>query len=177
MVKKKTKIDGVFILEPRIFADERGYFVESYNAKTFLELGITCQFVQDNEAKSSSGVIRGLHYQESEFAQAKLVRVTQGRVLDVIVDVRKNSRTYGKCITIPLSSKNMRQVFIPRGCAHGYSVLSKYAVFVYKCDNYYNPLSERGIHPLDPTLQIDWKIIPEKRIISQKDLSWPKFSK
>ncbi len=174
---KKTKIEGVFILEPTVFKDSRGYFLESYNEQKFLQLGIKNRFVQDNEAKSNYGVIRGLHYQAGEFSQAKLVRVTQGKVLDVILDLRKNSKTYGRCISIPISALNRKQVLIPRGCAHGYSVLSKSAVFNYKCDNFYSPQNEGGIHPLDPILNIDWKVKTDSRIISEKDLHWPNFEK
>lgn len=174
---KKTKIEGVFILEPTVFEDSRGYFLESYNENKLTSLGITARFVQDNEAKSSYGVIRGLHYQKGEFAQAKLVRVTQGKVLDVILDLRKGSKTYGRCISIPISALNRKQIFIPRGCAHGYSVLSKTAVFNYKCDNFYSPQNEGGIHPLDPNLNIDWKVKTESRIISDKDIQWPYFEK
>lgn len=173
----KTKIEGAFILQPTVLVDERGYFYESYNASTFEKLGIVAQFVQDNEAKSSFGVIRGLHFQKNEFAQAKLVRVTQGRVLDVLLDLRKNSKSYGKFITVLLSGTNQKQIFIPRGIAHGYSVLSKTAVFNYKCDNYYSSSNEGGIHPLDSILNIDWKIEKSKMIISSKDNAWPNFSK
>ena len=172
---KKTKIEGVLVLEPNVIQDERGYFMESYNLQTLNKLGISVEFVQDNEASSSYGVIRGLHFQNGEFSQAKLVRVTQGRVLDVILDMRTTSKTYGRCIAIKVSSKNKLQVYIPRGCAHGYSVLSKTAVFNYKCDNYYNPKSEGGINPLDPNLNIDWKIPENTRIISNKDMNWPNF--
>ncbi|MEO6189429.1 MAG: dTDP-4-dehydrorhamnose 3,5-epimerase [Saprospiraceae bacterium] len=173
----KTKIEGAFILQPTVLVDDRGYFYESYNASTFEKLGIVAQFVQDNEAKSSFGVVRGLHFQKNEFAQAKLVRVTQGRVLDVLLDLRKNSTSYGKFITVLLSGTNQKQIFIPRGIAHGYSVLSKTAVFNYKCDNYYSSSNEGGINPLDPILNIDWKIEKSKMIISTKDKAWPNFLK
>ncbi|MFN8281047.1 MAG: dTDP-4-dehydrorhamnose 3,5-epimerase [Saprospiraceae bacterium] len=172
---KKTKIDGAYILTPRIFEDERGYFFESYNRKTYENLGISADFVQDNEAKSTYGVIRGLHYQKDEAAQAKLVRVTQGRVLDVLVDLRKGSNSYGMCIRVILSSTNRKQIFIPRGIAHGYSVLSNTAVFAYKCDNFYFAGMEAGINPMDPKLNIDWKIDPNDMIISTKDQNWPNF--
>ncbi len=175
MKVKKTKIDGVLILEPTVHEDDRGYFFESYNRKTLQEIGITTEFVQDNEAKSLYGVIRGLHYQKDNYAQAKLIRVTQGRVLDVILDIRKNSKTYGRCISIVISAKNKKQIFIPRGLAHGYSVLSSTAVFNYKCDNYYYADYEAGVNPLDSNLKIDWKIDSVDQIISTKDKSWPGF--
>ena len=158
----KTDIDGVVIVEPKVFEDNRGYFFESYNETEFNNNGITAKFVQDNQSKSSYGVIRGLHCQLGEHAQAKLVRVLKGKVLDVAVDARKNSPTYGKHVAVELSDENKRQLFIPRGFLHGFSVLSEEAVFAYKCDNIYMPSAERGIAFNDPDLNIDWKIKPEK---------------
>lgn len=165
----KTEIDGVVIVEPRVFADARGYFFESYNEAEFVKNGITNKFVQDNQSKSSYGVVRGLHCQLGEFAQAKLVRVLQGRVLDVAVDIRKNSPTFGKYVAVELSDENKRQLFIPRGFLHGFSVLSDTAVFAYKCDNLYAPHAEFGIRFDDPDIGIDWKIPYDKIITSEKD--------
>ncbi len=175
MVRKETNIKGAYILFPKIYKDERGYFYESYNQKSFNALGIDQVFVQDNEAKSTYGVIRGLHFQMDDYAQAKLVRVSQGKVLDVILDLRKDSTTYGHWIAVVLSAVNKNQLLIPRGLAHGYAVLSKTAVFNYKCDNYYSPAHEAGVNPLDPKLNIDWKIPIHKMIISAKDQKWPNF--
>lgn len=177
MILIQTILEGVYILQPIVHKDSRGYFFESYNQQNFNKLGISAEFVQDNEAKSVYGVVRGLHFQVGEFAQAKLVRVTQGKVLDVIVDLRKGSKTFGMHIEVILSSLNQKQIFIPKGLAHGYSVLSKTAVFNYKCDHYYSAINESGIHPLDPTLNIDWKIDRSEMILSNKDLSWSKFIK
>ena len=165
----KTEIDGVFIIEPRIFADERGYFFESYNEGEFIENGISNRFVQDNQSMSSYGVIRGLHCQLGEHSQAKLVRVLEGKVLDVAVDVRKDSPTFGKHVAVELSDENKRQLFIPRHFLHGFSVLSEKAVFAYKCDNLYCKESEFGIRYDDQEIGVDWKIPPEKVITSQKD--------
>ncbi|MEP7195467.1 MAG: dTDP-4-dehydrorhamnose 3,5-epimerase [Saprospiraceae bacterium] len=173
MILSKSKIEGVFIIEPKVLKDSRGYFFESYNAHAYLQIGIEANFVQDNEAKSGYGVVRGLHFQKDEFAQAKLVRVSQGSVLDVFLDLRPESKTFGKYESILLSSRNKRQVFIPRGLAHGYSVLSKTAVFNYKCDNFYSLPHEAGINPMDLSLNIDWKIPKESIVLSKKDLSWP----
>lgn len=168
-----TPIEGLMIFEPAVFSDERGYFYESFREDIFEMAGLTHHFVQDNEAASSYGVIRGLHYQLGNSAQAKLVRVTQGEVLDVVVDIRSGSPTYGRHFAIQLSADNKRQLLVPRGFAHGYAVLSKKAVFQYKCDNYYDPEAEGGIRYNDPALGIDW-LIPEKdRIISKKDQLWP----
>ena len=165
----KTEIDGVVIVEPRIFADNRGYFFESYNEAEFTANGIPNKFVQDNQSKSSYGVIRGLHCQLGEHVQAKLVRVLQGKVLDVAVDARPNSSTFGKYVAVELSEENKRQLFIPKGFLHGFSVLSATAVFAYKCDNLYNKASEFGIRYDDPEIGIDWRIPAEKVITSEKD--------
>ena len=165
----KTELDGVVIVEPRVFEDERGYFFESYNEAEFIKNGIPNKFVQDNQSKSSYGVVRGLHCQLGEFAQAKLVRVLHGRVLDVAVDIRKNSPTFGKYVAVELSDENKRQLFIPRGFLHGFSVLSDTAVFAYKCDNSYAPHAEFGIRFDDPDIGIDWKIPADKIITSAKD--------
>ena len=170
-----TKIKDVVIFEPRIFTDDRGYFFETYNEKLFNDNGITAKFVQDNQSKSSYGVIRGLHFQKGEYAQAKLVRVLQGSVLDVAVDLRAGSETYGKYVAVELSDVNNLQLFIPRGFAHGFSVLSRTAVFAYKCDNLYCKESEGGIDCSDPDLGIDWQIPAEDRILSEKDKLHPLF--
>ena len=160
----KTEIDGVIIVEPRVFNDERGYFFESYNQQEFAKNGIDCNFVQDNQSKSSFGVIRGLHCQTGEFCQAKLVRVLQGKVLDVAVDVRHNSKTFGKHVAVELSSDNQRQLFIPRGFLHGFSVLSETAIFSYKVDNFYNKASEWGMRFDDHEFKITCKIQKDKVI-------------
>ena len=165
----KTEIDGVIIVEPRVFEDARGYFFESYNEAEFVKNGITNKFVQDNQSKSSYGVVRGLHCQLGEFAQAKLVRVLSGRVLDVAVDIRKNSPTFGKYVAVELSDENKRQLFIPRGFLHGFSVLSDEAVFAYKCDNLYAPHAEFGIRFDDPDIGVDWMVPRDKIITSDKD--------
>ncbi len=165
----KTEIDGVVIVEPRVFEDERGYFFESYNEAEFLKNGISAKFVQDNQSKSGYGVIRGLHAQLGEHAQAKLVRVLQGKVLDVAVDMREGSPTFGKHVAVELSDENKRQLFIPRGFYHGFAVLSETAVFAYKCDNTYCKEAESGIYFADKDLGIDWKIPASQAIISEKD--------
>ena len=165
----KTAIDGVVIVEPRVFSDARGYFYESYNEKDFIANGIDCKFVQDNQSKSSYGVIRGLHCQTGEFVQAKLVRALVGKVLDVAVDVRKNSPTFGQYVAVELSDENHRQLFIPHGFLHGFSVLSDNAVFAYKVDNFYNKQSEWGMRYDAPEFNIDWKIPSDKVITSEKD--------
>ena len=165
----KTELSGVIIVEPRVFEDARGYFFESYNEAEFIKNGIPNKFVQDNQSKSSYGVVRGLHCQLGEFAQAKLVRVLSGRVLDVAVDIRPNSPTFGKYIAVELSDENKRQLFIPRGFLHGFSVLSETAVFAYKCDNLYAPQAEFGIRFDDPDIGVDWKIPADKIITSEKD--------
>ena len=176
MEAQKTEIEGCFIIAPRIFEDERGYFFESYNQKNLEELiGARPNFVQDNESLSTKGVLRGLHYQQGEHAQAKLVRVIEGEVLDVVVDIRPDSKTFGRVVSMVLSSENKKQLFIPRGCAHGFLTLSETARFVYKCDNFYNVASERGIIYNDPTLNIDWILKEEDLIISAKDKDLPYF--
>ncbi|MBP5616089.1 MAG: dTDP-4-dehydrorhamnose 3,5-epimerase [Alphaproteobacteria bacterium] len=165
----KTEIDGVVIVEPKIFEDARGYFFESYNEAEFIKNGITNRFIQDNQSKSCYGVIRGLHCQLGEHAQAKLVRVLKGKVLDVAVDVRKGSKTFGKHVAVELSDENQRQLFIPRGFLHGFSVLSDEAIFAYKCDNAYSKESEFGIAYNDPEIGVDWKVPADKVITSEKD--------
>ena len=165
----KTKIEGVYIIEPTIFKDERGYFFESYNEHEFIANGIPNRFVQDNQSKSSYGVIRGLHMQLPPFGQAKLVRVLKGRVLDVAVDVRPDSKTFGKHVAVELSDENQRQLFIPRNFLHGFSVLSDEAIFAYKVDNLYHKPAEFGIRYDDPKINIDWKIPANKIITSEKD--------
>lgn len=165
----KTEIDGVVIVEPRVFEDARGYFFESYNEAEFVANGIANKFVQDNQSKSSYGVVRGLHCQLGEHAQAKLVRVLQGKVLDVAVDIRPESPTFGKHVAVELSDENKRQLFIPRGFLHGFSVLSDEAVFAYKCDNLYCKDAEFGIRFDDPEIGIDWKVPADKVITSDKD--------
>lgn len=164
-----TEIDGVYIIEPKIFNDARGYFFESYNEPEFIKNGIPNRFVQDNQSKSSYGVVRGLHCQLGEHSQAKLVRVLQGRVLDVAVDVRPGSKTFGKHVAVELSAENQRQLFIPRHFLHGFSVLSDEAIFAYKVDNLYNKESEFGIRYDDPEIGVDWKVPADKIITSEKD--------
>lgn len=171
-----TEIPGVLIFEPKVFEDSRGYFLESYNANLFEKGGITTRFVQDNQSSSSYGVIRGLHYQLSPFAQVKLIRVLSGTILDVVVDIRKGSPTFGKWISIELSAENKKQLFIPAGLAHGFSVLSEKAEIFYKCDNFYNKENEGGILYNDPVLNIDWQISLDKAIISEKDKVQPLFA-
>ena len=165
----KTKIEGLLILEPRIFEDSRGYFFESFSQREFEEKVRTIEFVQDNESKSSYGVLRGLHFQKPPYAQSKLVCCISGHVLDVAVDIRKGSPTYGKWASCDLTEDNHRQFFIPRGFAHGFSVLSKTAVFQYKCDNFYHPESEGAIAWDDPDLNIDWKVPSSVILLSEKD--------
>ncbi len=165
----KTPIDGVIIIEPRIFKDERGYFFESYNEDEFIKNGIPNHFVQDNQSMSTYGVIRGLHCQLGDKAQAKLVRVLSGTVLDIAVDIRPQSPTFGQHVAVELSSDNQRQLFIPRGFLHGFSVLSPTAIFAYKCDNLYCKEAEFGIRYDDPQINVDWKIPPQKIITSPKD--------
>lgn len=173
----KTPINDLVIIEPKIFGDARGYFFESYQAKRYAEAGIKANFIQDNEAFSTYGVVRGLHLQKGEYAQAKLVRVIKGCVFDVAVDVRKGSPTFGQWYGVELSEDNKRQFFVPRGFAHGYSVLTETAIFAYKCDNDYYPQSEAGINLNDPKLGIDWKVPSEKQIVSDKDKILPNFDK
>ena len=169
------EIPGLIIVEPTIFADSRGYFFEAYNQDVFQKNGITCNFVQDNQSKSSYGVIRGLHYQLNPHAQAKLVRVLEGVIYDVAVDIRKGSPTYGKHFGIELSAENKKQLFLPPGFAHGFSVLSETAVVMYKCDALYNKQSEGGIRFDDAALSIDWKVEPAQAIVSEKDIQLPSF--
>jgi dTDP-4-dehydrorhamnose 3,5-epimerase len=169
----KTELEGLLIFEPKVFEDSRGYFFEAYNNSVFKEAGINMTFVQDNQSQSSYGVIRGLHYQNDPHAQTKLVRVLVGSILDIAVDIRKSSATYGKVFAIELSDENKKQLFIPPGFAHGFSVLSEKAVVLYKCDALYNKESEGGIIYNDPSLNIDWQIPADKAIISDKDKLLP----
>ena len=171
----KTLIEGVVIIEPRLFKDDRGYFFESFNQREFEEKVCKTTFVQDNESNSSYGVIRGLHFQKPPFAQSKLVRVIRGSVLDVAVDIRKGSPTFGQHVAVELTEDNHRQFFIPRGFAHGFSVLSKEVVFQYKCDNFYAPQCEGAIVWDDPDLGIDWKIPMDKILLSEKDKVHPRL--
>ena len=171
----KTEIEGLTIIEPRIFKDARGYFFESFSQREFEEKVCRTTFVQDNESYSRYGVVRGLHFQQAPYSQAKLVRVVKGAVLDVAVDIRKDSPTYGKHATIELTEENHRMLFIPRGFAHGFAVLSDEVIFQYKCDNYYAPQSERGIAWNDPDLNIDWRIPADQIILSEKDTKYPWF--
>jgi dTDP-4-dehydrorhamnose 3,5-epimerase len=172
----QTRLKDCFILKPHVYSDHRGYFFESYNQKQFVELaGFEVHFIQDNQAKSDYGTLRGLHFQRGENAQAKLVRVFQGKVLDVVVDLRKDSPTYLQHYTIELSTENNLQLFVPRGFAHGYSVLEDNTVFCYKCDNYYNKSSEGGIYYADEKLAIDWKLPAEAIILSEKDKHLPRL--
>lgn len=170
-----THIPDLKVLEPRVFEDNRGYFFESYNQTTFQQNGISLVFVQDNQSSSSYGVIRGLHYQLPPHAQTKLVRVLHGTILDVVVDIRKGSPTFGQHFSIELSAENKKQLFVPRGFAHGFSVLSEKAVVLYKCDGFYNKESDAGILYNDPALNIDWKIPGDKAIVSEKDQVLPLF--
>jgi len=171
---RKTAIDGILIVEPTIFGDNRGYFMETYNQKDFQEGGITCDFVQDNQSKSSKGVLRGLHFQW-HYQQAKLVRVIRGEVFDVAVDLRKDSSTWGKYVGVMLSEANRKQFFIPKGFAHGFLVLSEEAEFVYKCDEFYHPEDEGGISYEDPTISIEWPSIDSQVILSKKDIERKKL--
>ena len=172
----KTAIEGLLVLEPRVFGDSRGYFLETWKKETYEQAGIVCDFVQDNESKSSYGVLRGLHWQAAPYTQAKLVRVVSGTVWDVVVDIRKGSPTFGKHMAIELSGENKLQLFIPKGFAHGFAVLSEEAVFLYKCDNVYMPSSERGMRFDDPALGIDWRVKPENWNLSEKDKRHPSFA-
>lgn len=166
----ETEIAGTWILEPKVYGDDRGYFFESFSRQIFEETIGKITFVQENESRSSFGVVRGLHYQRPPFSQAKLLRVVQGCVWDIAVDLRKDAATFGHYIAVELSGENKRQFFIPRGFAHGFAVLSEMAIFQYKCDNYYAPEYEGGIRFDDPKLGIDWKVPREKMILSEKDL-------
>ena len=170
-----TEFPGLVIYEPRVFPDSRGYFFESYNQKDFAFANQSFDFVQDNQSRSTYGVIRGLHYQQNPFAQAKLVRTLAGSILDIAVDIRKGSPTYGRVFSIELSAENKLQLLIPKGFAHGFSVISEVAEVLYKCDNYYNKSSEGSIIWNDPELKIDWKIPSGKEIISEKDAIHPAF--
>lgn len=177
MTATETKLKGCFIIEPKEVKDSRGYFFESFNQNRFNALiGKHVAFVQDNESLSSKGVLRGLHFQTGEYAQAKLVRVIKGTVLDVVVDLRKESPTFSKHFSIELSEDNKKQLFVPRGFAHGFIVLSKIAIFSYKCDNFYNNASEQGLRYDDPSLGIDWKLPANEFIVSEKDLILPTLS-
>lgn len=169
----KTDIEGLTVIEPSVFSDARGYFFEAFNQRIFNAEVAPVEFVQDNESKSSYGVVRGLHFQRPPYAQAKLVRVIKGRVLDVAVDLREGSPTYGRHFSVELSDENHRMLFIPRGFAHGFSVLSEEVVFQYKCDNYYHPESEGALAWNDPDLGIDWGIPADKVILSAKDAKNP----
>jgi dTDP-4-dehydrorhamnose 3,5-epimerase len=169
----ETGIEGLWVFEPQVFDDNRGFFFESFNQKTFQQQGITKDFVQDNQSGSNYGVIRGLHYQLNPHAQSKLVRALSGKILDVAVDIRKNSPTYLKVFSIELSGENKKQLYIPAGFAHGFSVLSEKANVLYKCDEFYSRSTEAGIRYNDPSLNIDWKIPAEKVVVSEKDLQLP----
>ena len=175
MIIEKTFIEDLVVVIPSVFEDSRGYFFEAYNKAQFHQNGINYQFIQDNQSFSKRGVIRGLHLQINPFAQAKLVRVLQGAILDVAVDVRKNSATYGKCFSVVLSAENKKQLMVPHGFAHGFSVLSETASVLYKVDQLYNKESERGIRYNDPVLAIDWQVNPDEVIVSEKDLILPGF--
>ena len=174
---KELDIKGVYLIEPTLFEDARGYFFESYNQQVFeKETGLSINFVQDNQSQSQYGVVRGLHYQKSEWGQAKLVRTLEGTILDVIVDLRVGSASFGKHLSVELSADNKKQLFVPRGFAHGFSVLSQTAVVHYKADNYYNKVSESGVHYADPELAINWGLKKENMIVSDKDIILPKLS-
>ncbi len=173
---QKTDIPGLLVFEPNVLEDSRGYFFESYNETIFRQNGIDIRWVQDNQSSSTYGVIRGLHYQFPPFAQSKLVRVLKGKILDVVVDIRKGSPTYGKVFAQKLSAKNKKQLFIPAGFAHGFSVLSEKAEVLYKCDQFYKKENEAGIIYNDPELNIDWQIPADKAIVSEKDKSLPELA-
>lgn len=173
----KTAIEGLLIIEPTVFTDSRGYFFESYNKQRFKdETGLDIDFVQDNESMSSYGVMRGLHFQRPPFTQSKLVRCVRGKVLDVAVDIRKGSPTYGQHVAVELTEDNHRQFFVPHGFAHGFAVLSQTAIFQYKCDNFYAPQADGGINIKDETLGIDWQIPMDRAILSDKDLKHPNLA-
>lgn len=171
----KTNIEGVLILEPKVYGDSRGYFMETWSYRDFLPIIGDVHFVQDNQSRSSRGVIRGLHFQKPPYSQAKLVRVVEGAVLDVAVDLRKGSPTYGKYTAVELTEENKRQLFIPRGFAHGFTVLSDFAAFTYKCDNYFEPASEGGIAYDDPDINIDWRLDGVEPILSERDKAHPRL--
>ena len=172
----QTPISDLLVFEPKIHEDSRGYFFESFNLQTFRAEGIDINFVQDNQSSSKYGVIRGLHYQLNPSAQVKLIRVLSGRILDVVVDIRKGSPTFGKNFSVELTAENKKQLFVPAGLAHGFSVLSEESEVLYKCDSFYNKDSEAGILYNDPSLNIDWKIPAEKEIVSEKDKGLPLFA-
>lgn len=171
----ETGLPGLLIVEPGVFKDDRGYFLETFHQSRYSDAGIQTTFIQDNESKSVRGVVRGLHYQLGDAAQAKLVRVVQGKVFDVAVDLRAGSPTFGKWFGLELDDADKKQLYIPRGFAHGFSVLSETAIFTYKCDNIYHRESERSINPFDPKLGIDWKIEKNEAIVSEKDIKAPAF--
>ena len=173
----KTKFKGLFLFDPRVFRDERGYFFESYSEKLWKEAGVKMKFVQDNESKSQYGTLRGLHYQLPDYGQDKLVRVTKGKVLDIVVDIRPGEPTYGESFSVILSNTNKRQMLVPQGFAHGFVTLSKEAVFNYKCTNFYSKESEGHIHPLDKALKLDWQIPKKDILLSDKDKAGPAFGK
>ena len=172
----KTDIEGVYIIRPKLIKDERGYFYESFSEKEFRGHIGKITFVQDNQSKSCYGVVRGLHYQKGEYAQSKLVRCVKGKIIDVAVDIREGSPTFGKHVAVELNDENHLQLFIPRGFAHGFSVLSDEAIVQYKCDNFYNKESEGGINPFDEDISIEWFIPKDKVILSEKDLKWEKLN-
>lgn len=169
----KTPLQDLLVFEPKVFEDSRGYFFEAYNEQVFLKEGLQLRFVQDNQSKSSYGVVRGLHYQLAPYAQTKLVRVLEGAIIDVAVDIRKGSPTFGKAFSLELSAENKKQLLVPVGFAHGFSVISETATVLYKCDQFYNKGAEGGILFNDPALAIDWQILMEKAIISDKDKELP----
>ena len=175
MLFTPTTFPGLIVVEPSVFADNRGHFFEAYNEKTFLQNNLHYEFVQDNQSRSSYGVIRGLHYQAPPHAQTKLIRALTGSILDTVVDLRVGSPTFGETFTIELSADNLKQLLVPKGFAHGFSVLSQKAEVLYKCDDYYDRASERGIRFDDPTLAIDWKIPANKVVVSEKDKVLPLF--
>ncbi len=173
---EQTPLEGCFIITPRVFEDERGFFSETFNSKTFKDTtGVSQAFVQDNQSTSDYGVIRGLHYQRGDKAQAKLVRVIKGRVKDIVIDIRKGSQTFGKSFSIELTAENGKQLYVPRGFAHGFSVLEEATIFGYKCDNYYDKTSEAGILFNDTDLSLDWGLKQDVQIVSEKDLELPLF--
>lgn len=172
----RTDIEGVLIIEPKVFGDARGYFFESFNGERFAEeTGVATTFVQDNESRSSYGVVRGLHFQKPPFAQGKLVRCVVGEVIDVAIDIREGSATYGKWVGVKLSESNHRQLWLPKGMAHGFAVLTQEAVFQYKCDEYYHPEAEGALAWDDPTIGIDWQVPSEKVVLSEKDSHHPRL--
>jgi dTDP-4-dehydrorhamnose 3,5-epimerase len=172
----KTELEGLLIIEPKVYEDERGYFYESFNENKYIEAGLDYKWVQDNQSKSSYGVVRGLHYQLEPYAQTKLVRVLQGRIIDIAVDIRKGSPSFGKWMKLELTEENKRQLLVPKGFAHGFAVISEIAVVLYKCDGFYNPQVERGIIYNDDTLDIDWGLNPDSIIVSDKDKLLPELN-